>query len=150
MPPIARIVIPGCPHPVTQRGNNRQDVLFVDDDRDEEHFWTAMVCVERNPVRARMVRRPWLYRWSSAAAHCGGADPGGLVALDAWRARLAPGLDWRQSLVAALDGKTSDRLRVWTHRGRLLGSDKFVAKLELALGRRLRPLPVGRPRKKGK
>ena len=25
--------MPGCPHHVTQRGNNRQDVFFVDDDR---------------------------------------------------------------------------------------------------------------------
>jgi putative transposase len=33
MPRTARIVIPGLPHHVTQRGNNRQDVFFVDDDR---------------------------------------------------------------------------------------------------------------------
>ena len=32
MPRVARIVIPKCPHHVTQRGNNRQDVFFVDDD----------------------------------------------------------------------------------------------------------------------
>ena len=29
----ARIVLPGVAHHVTQRGNCRQDVLFVDDDR---------------------------------------------------------------------------------------------------------------------
>ena len=28
-----RIVVPGCPHHVTQRGNNRQDVFLLDDDR---------------------------------------------------------------------------------------------------------------------
>ena len=28
-----RIAIPDVPHPITQRGNNRQDVFFVDDDR---------------------------------------------------------------------------------------------------------------------
>ena len=33
MPRAARAVIPGCAHHVTQRGNNRQDVFFVDDDR---------------------------------------------------------------------------------------------------------------------
>jgi putative transposase len=33
MPRIARIVIPGVPHHITQRGNNRQDVFFVDEDR---------------------------------------------------------------------------------------------------------------------
>ena len=33
MPRRARIVIPGVPHHMTQRGNNRQDVFFVPDDR---------------------------------------------------------------------------------------------------------------------
>ena len=33
MPRIARLVIPHLPHHVTQRGNNRQDVFLVDDDR---------------------------------------------------------------------------------------------------------------------
>ncbi|NLE57131.1 MAG: hypothetical protein GX616_02135, partial [Planctomycetes bacterium] len=33
MPRVARIVVPGWPHHVTQRGNNRQDVFFADDDR---------------------------------------------------------------------------------------------------------------------
>ena len=33
MPRRARIVIAGCPHHITQRGNNRQDVFFVDADR---------------------------------------------------------------------------------------------------------------------
>ncbi len=34
MPRIARAVAVGVPHHVTQRGNNRQDVFFVDSDRD--------------------------------------------------------------------------------------------------------------------
>jgi len=33
MPRASRIVIENCAHHVTQRGNNRQDVFFVDDDR---------------------------------------------------------------------------------------------------------------------
>ena len=34
MPRNARVVIPDCPHHVTQRGNNRQDVFFTDEDRE--------------------------------------------------------------------------------------------------------------------
>lgn len=30
---MARVVVPGLPHHVTQRGNNRQDVFFTDGDR---------------------------------------------------------------------------------------------------------------------
>jgi putative transposase len=33
MPRHSRIVIPGLPQHLTQRGNNRQDVFFVDADR---------------------------------------------------------------------------------------------------------------------
>ena len=33
MPRVARIVVPGMPHHITQRGNNRQDVFFIDADR---------------------------------------------------------------------------------------------------------------------
>jgi putative transposase len=33
MPRIARIIIPDVPHHITQRGNNRQDVFFVDGDK---------------------------------------------------------------------------------------------------------------------
>ena len=33
MPRASRVVVAGCPHHVTQRGNNRQDIFFVDDDR---------------------------------------------------------------------------------------------------------------------
>ena len=33
MPRMARVVIPGCPHHVTQRGNRREDVFFAEGDR---------------------------------------------------------------------------------------------------------------------
>ncbi|MCH8152996.1 MAG: transposase, partial [Planctomycetes bacterium] len=33
MPRVARIVVPGLAHHITQRGNNRQDVFFINDDR---------------------------------------------------------------------------------------------------------------------
>ena len=40
MPRVARIVVPGVPHHVTQRGNNRQTVFFSDDDR---RFYLALL-----------------------------------------------------------------------------------------------------------
>jgi putative transposase len=33
MPRIARIVIPDLPHHITHKGNNKQDIFFVEDDR---------------------------------------------------------------------------------------------------------------------
>lgn len=38
---------------------------------DESYTWAAIRYVERNPIRARMVRKAERYRWSSAAGHCG-------------------------------------------------------------------------------
>ncbi len=231
MPRMARIVVPGVPHHVTQRGNNRQDVFFVDDDRrvylgllaeqsrrfglsvvchclmtnhvhlvvipkhvdslakgigrtnllysqyigrlhrrtghlwqnrffscslDDEHLVHACGYVERNPLRARMVRLPWRYPWSSAAAHVTvvrgrgrgaiQAHDGELLDLTWWRQRFRPA-QWKRMLQRPEDAQIVGTLRSRTHTGRPLGSDSFVSKLERALGRRLRALPVGRPKK---
>ena len=224
MPRRSRVVIAGCAHHVTQRGNNLQDVFFADDDRrvflallaeaaerfelavdgyclmtnhvhlvvtprreasladalkrtnqlyaqyvnrlhgrsghlwqdrffscplDEVHFWRALVYIERNPVRARLCRKAWRWPWSSAGAHCGEKDRTGLLDLAGWGKRMDT-QRWRNLLTAADDEKQLARLRLCTSRGRPLGSDSFISKLERVLGRRLRPLPVGRPNKAAK
>jgi putative transposase len=33
MPRLARVIATDYPHHITQRGNNKQDIFFVDDDR---------------------------------------------------------------------------------------------------------------------
>jgi len=113
----------------------------------EEHFWRALAYVERNPVRAKLVRHAWRWPWSSAAAHCGQADTSVLLDLAWWEQRMEAAA-WREALTRPEDEAMVSKLRLWTSRGRPLGSDRFVARLERLLGRRLRPLPVGRPRKK--
>jgi putative transposase len=115
---------------------------------DVDHYWTAMVYAEQNPARARLVRCPWRYPWSSAAAHCGaGHDKSGLLDLDVWAKSLAA-KGWKQTLAERLKPPVVSTLRLNTHRGRPLGSDAFLRKIESLVGRRLRPLPVGRPRTK--
>ncbi len=225
MPRTARIVIPGVPHHLTQRGNNRQAVFFTDGDRraylallqdrcaaaglrvlgyclmtnhvhlvlvppdeealaaaigrthwlytqyinrlhdrsghlwqnrfyscplDEPHLWTALRYMERNPVRAALVRRPADYAWSSAAAHVGlRPDSSGLLDLAAWRREWTPAR-WRTALAEPLDDAELTCVRRHLQTGRPLASDAWLARLEARLGRRLRPLPVGRPRKEEK
>ena len=221
MPRSSRVVIEGCAHHVTQRGNNQQDVFFVDEDRrvflallaeaaerfdltvdgyclmtnhvhlvvtpgrqdslasalkrtnqlyaqyvnrlhgrsghvwqdrffscplDQTHRWRALVYIERNPVRARLCGKAWSWPWSSAAGHCGRDDSTGLLDLSRWH-RQMDASRWRALLTRDDDQQQLSRLRLCTSRGRPLGSDKFVAKLETILGRRLRPLPHGRPAK---
>lgn len=212
----------GCAHHITQRGNNRQDVFFVDDDRrvylellreegvkygldilgyclmgnhvhivgipgaedslaravgrahfrytqyinrfhkrcghlwqgrfyscalDDRHFWLAMRYVELNPVRAKLCRKPWRYEWSSAAVHVDREGRSELLDLSRWYDMISDE-QWRKELNAGIDEIELGRLRANTHTGRPLGSDSFLSKLEKLLGRRVRPLPVGRPTKK--
>jgi len=214
--------VAGCAHHITQRGNNRQDVFFVDDDRyvylellaeqarkygldiagyclmgnhvhivaipqaedslanavgrthfrytqyinrfhkrsghlwqgrfyscplDEPHFWLAMRYVELNPVRAKICRKPWRYEWSSAAVHVDAKSRSELLNLPRWYDMISDE-QWRKELNAKIDETKLVRLRANTHTGRPLGTDSFISKLEKLLGRRVRPLPVGRPTKK--
>jgi putative transposase len=221
MPRIARIVVPGAPHHITQRGNNHQDVFFVDEDRlayldilrkesqrfglsvegyclmtnhvhiigrpesekslakavgrtnfiytqyvnrlhgrsghlwqnrffscalGERHALAAIRYIELNAVRAGLVGRAWDYPWSSARAHCGETDQTGLLDL-AERLERIPAGDWRATLSSAVPDDELLPLRRSTRTGRPLGGDSFLSKVEVLIGRRVRPLPVGRPPK---
>lgn len=148
---IARVVVPGYPHHVTQRGNRRQPVFFTENDyrlylklmgewcgkcgveiwayclmpnhvhlvavpsderglcraigeahrrytlqinyregwkghlwqerfssfvMDERYLLAATRYIELNPVRAKLVKKPEEYRWSSARAHMRNKDDG--------------------------------------------------------------------------
>jgi hypothetical protein len=52
--------------------------------------------------------------------------------------------DWEETLMEAEDEETLHMVRVRTQTGRPLASDGFMSKVEKLLGRRVRPLPVGR------
>jgi putative transposase len=110
------------------------------------HAVLAARYVEQNPLRARLCRDAAAWPWSSARAHCSGIDPSGLLDLQAWRA-MHGGEDWDQQLRQRLDERELRQVRRAWSTGRPLASDRWLAKLEAKLGRRLRPLPVGRPKK---
>ena len=73
-------------------------------------------------------------------------DPAHLLDLEAWN-DLVRGVNWKEMLTEGDDKETLAALRLNTQTGRPLASDSFVSKLEHTMGRRLRPLPVGRPKK---
>jgi putative transposase len=115
---------------------------------DDAHFWKALAYVERNPVRARLCRKPWRWVWSSAAAHCGGPDASGLLDLPAWAEQID--LEWWKGQLAVPErGKDVRQFRLCTSRGRPWAGEAFLRKWETNLGRRLRPLPRGRPKTTG-
>jgi putative transposase len=217
---FARIVIPGCPHHVTQRGNHQQTVFFTDDERflylalarkyfalyqirvvgyvlmpnhvhyllipgrptslakgvgrlhndfarwqqiernltghlwqnrffscplDEQHFWEALRYIELNPVRARLVRYPWDWPWSSAYAHANGIDDTGWLDMECWKSGFDPSR-WRIFLQGGIDSPCDhEPLRLATRTGRPYGSNSFIDKLEELTGRLLRPKKRGPP-----
>jgi putative transposase len=219
MPRPPRLIVPGLPHHITQRGNYRQDVFYRDEDRqsylhmlekysrqygiaiqafclmsnhvhlvatpqdrdglprllqrlhseharalhwrlqrtghlwqarygcvvlDECHFWTAMIYVEQNPVRAGLVDHAGAWRWSSAAAHLKSAGEAWLD-LSAWRSRFNVE-SWNRCLQLGLaDAQMEERLREATRSGWPLGSDEFLDRLERdmhAKVRKAKPGPV--------
>jgi len=112
---------------------------------DEKHAMAAVRYVERNPVRAGLVKRAWDWPWSSAAYHVGLLDEDPLVTE---REYFGPVHDWRALLSS--EPEESARLRHHVRTGRPLGSRRFVETAERLLGRRLRPRPAGRPGKEQK
>jgi len=114
---------------------------------DDEHLWEAVRYVERNPVRAGLVKRAERYPWSSAAVHIGRRkDP--LVTGDLVTRGVVE--DWSAWLRQADDEEVLKRLRMRTRTGRPAGDAAFVARLEDESGRFLAPRKGGRPRKTAK
>ena len=114
---------------------------------DETYLWAAIRYVERNPVRARMVRRAENYRWSSAAAHCGlKADPV-LTTDPAWLRQIKSTGDWSKWLAEGDRPEQLEVLRRHVERGLPCGAEGFIRKLERQTKQLLRFRPRGRPKR---
>ena len=112
---------------------------------DETHLAAAVRYVSLNPVRARLAARAQDWRWSSVRAHLYGRDDG-LTTAGPVLERFAP---FREFLDEPADPAALARLRAAESIGRPLGDKAFLARLERATRRTLRPGkrgPKPRPR----
>jgi putative transposase len=201
MPRRRRVVLPGQPHHITQRGNNQQQIFFERQDRDlylsllreytaeysvsvlgfclmtnhvhlvavpgtstglekalgrahhdyarwlhlrrresghlwqnrffscpldDKHTWAALAYVERNPVRAGLVKRAEDWPWSTAARHTGATDEPFWLNDDLWSRNWTPAL-WRVAVEEGLaEASMRGRLIEATQTGRPLGDDQFI------------------------
>ncbi len=114
---------------------------------DETYLWAAIRYVERNPVRARMVRKAENYAWSSAQAHCGQRHDTVLTTNSSWRRQVEGIGDWSAWLGQGDEPGELEILRRNADKGLPCGSQKFIGKLERLTGRVLQYRPRGRPRK---
>jgi len=217
---IARVIIPGCPHHLIQRGNRRQKVFFCDEDKafyltllgrlahqcgisiwayclmdnhvhlvaapqavdsfsrglgeahrrytvvvntregwrgylwqgrylsyplDETYCYAAVRYVERNPVRAGLVKLAEAYEWSSARAHVRREGHPLLAPFPLQRA--IP--DWSAYLGQEESADEIEEFRRHERTGRPLGSEDSIKRMETLTGRILAPKNMGRPLKGG-
>jgi putative transposase len=119
----------------------------------DAHLLACMRYIELNPVRARMVRKPENYAWSSYRAHAGGAADVPLTDHPLYLALGATPAARRRSYLglfeAALEPEFLTALRAATNGGWALGGARWKAKVERITKRRATPLPRGRPRQAG-
>ena len=106
---------------------------------DERHAALALRYVERNPVRARLVKRAEDWDWSSARGHVSRKRD----ALTTPAPFIESARAWRALLGERIEEQEVRLLRERTRTGRPLGGGKFIARLERMLSRRLHPAKRG-------
>ncbi len=127
-------------------GRFRSSLVNADD-----YLFACMRYIELNPVRAKMVKHPADYLWSSYRCNAQGEintmiQPHPLL--------LQLGLDSSaqqkayRALFQAHDPQIADQIRQATNGNFVLGNTRFVQQITEALGRRVTPAASGRPPKK--
>jgi len=114
---------------------------------DERHTIACARYIEQNAVRAKMAEKPELWKWSSAKTHCGedGCDELGVNKFFDYMGYDQK--EWKKFINVQADAKEVNQIRENTKKGRPLGSENFVEKLEKKLDRFLKLKPRGRQRK---
>lgn len=111
---------------------------------DERHAIAALRYIERNPVRAGMVRHARQYPWSSARFHLDEKDADPLIAK---RDPLGIMQNWKALLEN--DPEEVGVFRRNIQNGLPCGEKSFVKRIETKIGQKLTRLPPGRPKKPG-
>jgi len=106
--------------------------------------------IELNPVRANMVDHPAEYFWSSYRANAQQEPNAMLSPHDAYQAlghcEESRQRCYRDIFKSELCATIIEQVRTATNSNYALGSEKFKAETEVALGRRVSPGKPGRPR----
>jgi putative transposase len=110
---------------------------------DDTYLRCCVKYVERNPVRAGLVRRAEEYRWSSARTHVFGLKDPVLSPMPL----IFQIKDWSAFLRGEDKDEDLELLRNNQTAGRPLGSDNFIEMIEKMTGLCFRKRPAGRPRK---
>lgn len=100
--------------------------------------------IEKNPVRANLVKNAEDYPWSSAEAHVAGVKDD-ILSEKSW---LQEGeLNAYRKFLEDEDKGLEAYIRKLTSTGRPLGTERFIRRLENILGRKILPKKAGRSKK---
>ena len=114
---------------------------------DERHMIACARYIERNPVRANLVRKPYLWSYSSAKIHCGISQDDPLVTNQLFAYIEKEPKEWKEFIEAPDNPDEIKGIREKTRTGRPLGTDDFIEKLEGQLKRLFKLKPKGRTNK---
>ena len=166
---LARVVVPGIAHHVTQRGNRRQQTFFGDQDykaylallgewcgkRDvaiwayclmpnhvqcDRHYLMVRRYIESNPLRAGLVSEAGQWPWSSYAIRRGRES---VVPLDAGSVELPS--NWGSLVHRDISQPDQDRLANSLRRGAPFGGPRWVQTTAARLNLESTLRPRGRP-----
>lgn len=126
----------------------RHKASLIDSDA---YLLTCYRYIELNPVRAKMVKKPGDYRWSSYAAHAHGQTDALLTDRTEYLALGKTPADrqkaYRELFRHHLDGDAVHAIRSAANLCVPLGNDRFKQDVERRLKQRISYRPRGRPRK---
>jgi putative transposase len=120
----------------------------------ESYLLTCMRYIELNPVRAGMVTHPSDYRWSSYHFNALG-QPNALVIPHLEYRRLGKTIEARQAAYRQLfkhriSNDSLNEIREATNKAWVLGNDRFKARIQKKLDRRVEPKAKGGDRRSEK
>jgi putative transposase len=106
--------------------------------------------IELNPVRAKIVKQPEDYKWSSHSLNIGNKESELITPHEIYK-RLATAEEerfkvYKELFREELTNIQIENIRAATNRGLLVGSEKFRNEIEELIGQSVRPNPVGRPK----
>jgi putative transposase len=110
----------------------------------EPYLWMVVRYIEQNPVKSKLVNNPEDYKWSSCLFNTSGKG-NDLVNDHEWLDKKDR--ESYRTFLMQQDTEKDQRIRRATSTGRPLGSNDFIAKLEIKLARKLFPGKAGRPKK---
>ncbi|HXE55497.1 MAG TPA: transposase [Tepidisphaeraceae bacterium] len=114
--------------------------------QDDGHFLNLCRYVERNALRAGLVRRAQDWRWSSLNVRSNDTDERGKM-LSEWP--VPPSPDWLRWVNQPQTDAEVEQIRLRLRTGRPLGALQWERQTAARLGINLEPAPRGRPKRVG-